>query len=321
MLQPKTQDYESRMQLLKRQHEDEITVTSTVTPSSLLSSVTTRSAQSPEDESKTDKPMQFRIIDLAERCPPIEKCNSRAKRPGVEEEENGSAMAPRNVSYKRFPPQFSQPLTERACIVNNPQETKRQEMLEHCRVNRVSLRRAMSLLQVGSDAVQRAQHEQAISTLEEAAELLAYLKKPTARARCLDLLGQACSNSAQWNQSISHFFEAFLIREVELGRTHVDTINSLKHLGEVFLSSGNVRQARRCFAEVFWVQKAIFGTYHYCVAAAAHNLANAYDAEDNLLQAAIFYRTALEIYHCSGIHDSSATIQDLLYDLRRVQST
>lgn len=312
-------------QSLKRQHEDELTVTSTVTPSSLLSSITTMSNSIPTeqpDRKMMEQPVRFRIIDLAQRCPPEEKFNSRAKRPGVEEDDNnGSAMALPNVSYKRISPDSFLPIVQQACIADPQQEQQRNEMLAQRRGKRVSLKRAISLLQTGSDAVQQAQHEQAIPALEEAAELLEFLRKSTARARCLDLLGQACSNSARWNESIAYLFEAFMIREAELGRMHVDTVDTLKHLGEVFLCSGNVRQARSCFAEVFWIQRAIFGTEHCGVAAAAHDLANAYDAADDLLQAELYYRTALEIYHSSGVHDDSPTIQGLLSDLRRVQST
>lgn len=315
----KTQNDEPFTQSMKRQHDDELTASSTVTPSSLLSSATSMTIPYPNDvlDQKVEQSARFRIIDLAERCPPVK---IRSKRPGIEEEDNEAAIAPRKASYKRISPDFL-PVAERACIIDLQHEQQRLELLEYRRENRLALRQAVSLLHVGSTRVQRAQHEQAIPALQEAAKLLGTLQKSVARARSLDLLGQACSNSARWNESVSHLFEAFLIREAELGHTHVDTVDTLKHLGEVFLCSGNARQARNCFAEVFWIHKELFGTDHCCVAAAAHNLANAYDAEDDLRQAETFYRTALDIYHRVGVQDDSPIIQSLLSDLQRVQSS
>ncbi len=309
---------ESQTKTFKRQHDDELTASSTVTPSSLLSSATNMSNPHALDvlDRKVDPNSRFRIIDLAVRCPP-EK--AKTKRPGIQEEDNESAIAPRKVSNKRISPDTMPPV-EQTCIVDLQQEHERQVMLERRRENRVAFRRAVSMLHTGNAAVQLDQHHEAIPILEKAAKTFGVLHKAIARARCLDLLGQACSNSARWNESISHLFEAFLIREGELGPTHVDTVDTLKHLGEVFLCSGNAHQARNCFAKVFWIHRDLFGTEHRCVARDAHNLANAFDAEDDFLQAEIFYRTSLEIYRRAGDSDDSPTIQGLLNDLRRVQS-
>ncbi len=306
----------SKTQMFKRHLEDELTASSTVTPSSLLSSATNTSNPHALDvlDRKVVPNSRIRIIDLAERCP---SAKSRTKRPGIQEEDNESTIAPCNVSYKRISPDT---LPEPSCIVDLQQQLERQAMLDYRREHREAFRRAVSMLHTGNAAVQRDQHDEAIPILERAAETFGVLQKAIARARCLDLLGQACSNSARWNESISHLFEAFLIREGELGPTHVDTIDTLKHLGEVFLCSGNARQARNCFAKVFWIHRELFGTEHCCVARDAHNLANAFDAEDDLLQAEIFYRTSLEIYRKAGAPDNSPIIQGLLSDLRRVES-
>ena len=116
-------------QSLKRQHEDELTASSTVTPSSLQSHATSMSNPYPLHDvldRKVEQSARLRIIDLAERCPPV-----RSRRPGMQEEDNESTIAPRKVSYKRISPDV---LPVKTCIVNVQQEQQRLRCLRGARL-------------------------------------------------------------------------------------------------------------------------------------------------------------------------------------------
>lgn len=159
----------------------------------------------------------------------------------------------------------------------------------------------------------------AIQSLSAAAHGFALLHKPIAQAKSLNMLGIAAARSGQWDMALPSLYGAFETRRKFLGQWHVDTVDSLNNLGNVYWRMGNAEGARRCYWMVFWVRRAVFGVIHPSVAVSAHDVANSLRLSGRYTKAQTFYRASMEIYEKLGISRSNPAIGNLLKDIKHLQ--
>ncbi|GAX22862.1 hypothetical protein FisN_24Lh149 [Fistulifera solaris] len=186
--------------------------------------------------------------------------------------------------------------------------------------SRPSVRRARILVKWGSLQLKRGRLDAAIGVLAlSVKDVRALKKKDVAIALAANLLGIAFKKKKDWRKAICCFQESFLIRQRELGKQHVDTIDSLNHLGSSLLHLGDARGALKCFREVFWSRKSIFGATHPGVALASHDLANVLVTLGNYNEARKFYLTAWVIYHKLPLHKNHPSIIRLVQDIENLK--
>lgn len=189
-------------------------------------------------------------------------------------------------------------------------------------LNNVSscFRRAQVMLKLGTHQMNRGRVDAAIGSFARSIKEFRVLgKKDVALARAVNLLGSAFKSKSDWGRAVSCFRKAYSTRHRELGKCHVDTIDSLNHLESALLRCGDVKGARKCFWEVFWARKAIFGSAHPAVAIAAHDLANILSALRNYRDAKKFYLTAWVIYHNMALYKNHPSMVRLVQDIEHLK--
>jgi tetratricopeptide (TPR) repeat protein len=181
------------------------------------------------------------------------------------------------------------------------------------------LKRARVQLQLGSAHATAMQLELSIPMFLAAAEAFIKANKFVAAATALGRAGMAYCTARQWESAVEHLQQAFAIRHAHLGAWHVDTVDTLNQIGNVHMFSGNASQARRCYWEVFWVRKAIFGSNHPSVAVSAHELGNALYSSGLLEDADNFYQIAASIYDTMGMTTSHPCVARLFRNMKRLE--
>ena len=112
--------------------------------------------------------------------------------------------------------------------------------------------------------------------------------------------------------------EAFRIRQEQLGSHHVDTVDCLNQIAKVHVQANDLVEAQRCYWQVFWVRKAIFGAHHPSIAVAAHDLANVFYKRGSKDDANNFYQIALEVYDNMELPNENPAVARLLKDMKRL---
>lgn len=158
----------------------------------------------------------------------------------------------------------------------------------------------------------------AIGALAEAAQFWRKRRKPVALARALDRQGACLTALEFFDMALECFREAFSLRYKHLGPWHIDTIDSRKAMGHVYFVLRRVAEARNCFFEVFWVNKAIFQTDHLTVALSAYDLAKTMATEGLFDHARNFYRIAWNIYDQLKVSPSNPAVEQLLNDINHL---
>jgi hypothetical protein len=185
-----------------------------------------------------------------------------------------------------------------------------------------SMRRALSLLHSGLAQLEARKYNTALQSFGTAASIFRLSqKKPVALARALDLSGVAYSRISQWQLALNCLHDALALRQQELGLWHVDTVDTVKNMGNVYMRSGNARLARRCYWQVFQGRKAIFGMTHPSVAVSAHDLANAFRAEGRFAKAHKYYRISMELYEKMALPRSNPAIKNLIRDIKVLETS
>jgi tetratricopeptide (TPR) repeat protein len=146
-------------------------------------------------------------------------------------------------------------------------------------------------------------------------------KKLVAVAKALDCLGVTHSRcgAAYLDKALELLHEAFSIRRQELGVWHVDTVDTMNRIAKVHALADNFPEARRCYWEVFWVRKAIFGAQHPSVAVAAHDLANSFVQLGSLEDGSNFYEIAMEIFERMELPSGNPAVSRLFRDMKQLE--
>lgn len=158
----------------------------------------------------------------------------------------------------------------------------------------------------------------AVGALAEAAQFWRKRRKSVALARVLDRQGACLTALKLFEVALECFNEAYSLRHKHLGPWHIDTIDSRKSMGNVYFSLGQVSEARKCLFEVFWVQKAVFRTYHITVAMSAHDLAKVMTIEGLYDHARNFYKIAWNIYNHLRVPPTNSAVEQLLLDINHL---
>lgn len=118
--------------------------------------------------------------------------------------------------------------------------------------------------------------------------------------------------------AMSYLDRAFRIRVEKLGNMHIDTVETLNNIAGVQMKQEDFSGARDSYYEVFKMREAIFGSWHPCVAIAAHMLATAYTRLFQVKGARFYFNLALKTYERNGMghHPFANTIRRDLDDLR-----
>jgi tetratricopeptide (TPR) repeat protein len=172
----------------------------------------------------------------------------------------------------------------------------------------------------------------AINFYFHAAALFRHAQRPVALATALDAAAVAYGRARQQGldtmihrqHGVGRFFqclyEALELRKRELGAWHVDTVDTLQHLAQLCLVTGQAEQAARYYLEVVQLRKVIFGPRHAGTAVTAHGLANAYFQSHDLAAAEIWYEYALGVYHDMGLTlDKNPAVKKLVRDWKRLE--
>lgn len=146
-------------------------------------------------------------------------------------------------------------------------------------------------------------------------------RKHVAVAKALDCLGVTNSRcgALYLDKALELLQQAFQIRRQELGVWHVDTVDTMNQIAKVHALAENFPEARRCYWEVFWVRKGIFGAQHPSVAIAAHDLANAFVKLGSLEDGSNFYQIALEIFDRIELPSGNPAVSKLLRDMKQLE--
>jgi tetratricopeptide (TPR) repeat protein len=171
-------------------------------------------------------------------------------------------------------------------------------------------------LQIGDYAAAKSSFELAYCTFRR-------FRKHVAVAKALDCLGVTNSRcgAAYLAKALELLQEAFQIRRQELGVWHVDTVDTMNRIAKVHALANNFPEARRCYWEVFWVRKGIFGAQHPGVAVAAHDLANAFVKLGSLEDGSNFYQIAMEIFDRMELPSGNPAVSKLLRDMKQLEET
>jgi tetratricopeptide (TPR) repeat protein len=173
----------------------------------------------------------------------------------------------------------------------------------------------------------------AINYYFHAAALFCHAQCPVALATALDAVAVAYGRARQQGlhetmihrqHGLDRFFqclyEALELRKRELGPWHVDTVDTLQHLAQLCLVTGQAEMAARYYLEVVQLRKVIFGPRHAGTAVTAHGLANAYFQSHDLAAAEVWYEYALGVYHDMGLSlDKNPAVKKLVRDWKRLE--
>lgn len=171
----------------------------------------------------------------------------------------------------------------------------------------------------------------AIHSLLQAASIFRRFSKQVALANVLDNVGVVYCEAQRRgaaeplkNLYATPFFskcvvEALEIRRKELGPWHVDTVDTLQHLGNLCLTVGHPEKATSHFLEVVNLRKAIFGPYHPSIAVTAHFLGISYMQSHDTMAADVWFEYSLNIYDELGIPEDNPAVAKLLRDRHRAE--
>lgn len=170
----------------------------------------------------------------------------------------------------------------------------------------------------------------AIHSLLQAASIFRRFSKRVALANVLDNVAVTYCEALRRGQggslkkiyAVSFFsqclVEALEIRKEELGPWHVDTVDTLQHLGSLCLALGHPDKATSHYLEVINLRKAIFGPHHPSTAVTAHCLGNAYLQSHDTMAAGVWFEYSLNIYNELNIPDDNPAVARLLRDRERL---
>lgn len=184
-----------------------------------------------------------------------------------------------------------------------------------------NLETADAYMELGQAELQVNEYVGAKSSFQSAYCTFRRFRKYVAIAKALDCLGVANSRggAACFDQSLELLQDAFWIRRQKLGVWHVDTVDTMNRIAMVHALAENFSEARRCYWEVFWVRKAIFGAQHPSVAVAAHGLANSFVKLGSLEDGSNFYHIAMEIFDKMGLPSENPAVSKLLRDMKQLE--
>jgi len=192
-----------------------------------------------------------------------------------------------------------------------------------CSYGNDTFQTAAALMDLGNAHMNAHEYVEAEQAFQQAHHIFYKYRKPLGMAHALDRVGLACSRQGNavktTDRALQYLSKAFEIRHAELGPWHVDTVDTLNHLATVHLQANHLHEARRCFWEVFWVRKAIFGAGHPGVAVSAHDLANAFLKLGALEDAGNFFNIAMEIYDKMELTNENPAVKRLSRDMKRLE--
>jgi len=137
-------------------------------------------------------------------------------------------------------------------------------------------------------------------------------------AKALDKVGLAAGRSRSAGNlklAMAALSEGFDIRYESLGPMHVDTVDSLNNMAGVHLHMRDYHLARKAYHEVYIVRQIIFGPRHPSVAITAHALGGVHLKLSQVVDAARYYRRAMEVYKKLKLKSDNPTMKRLLKDI------
>lgn len=193
------------------------------------------------------------------------------------------------------------------------------------------LQTAKLYLQLGLTEQEAHQYPAAINSFFQAAAIFRHISRPVALATALDHAAVAYCKAHQESMTtlihrqhkVSRFYrclyEALQLRKHELGPWHVDTVDTLQHLAQLCLSTGQAATAAGHYLEVVHLRKAIFGPNHPGTAVTAHCLGNAYLQAHDTVAAELWYDHALAVYNSMQLPNGNPAVAKLLRDRKRLE--
>jgi len=138
--------------------------------------------------------------------------------------------------------------------------------------------------------------EKAFPCFERAANILRPYREryPIMLASALD--GVGCTHPSEGPAALQSLHIALALRIQNLGPRHVDTVDTMHHLGLVFLKGKNARGSRRCFSQAAILRAQIFGPAHPSVAGSVYLLAKSFILKGDRRQAEYYLDLSEKIY-------------------------
>ena len=119
--------------------------------------------------------------------------------------------------------------------------------------------------------------------------------------------------------------KCFHIRYQALGPTHIDTVETVNKIANIYMALGMYSSAIKDFMEVMQLRAAIFGDYHPSVAIAARAMGQVFLKQELTSEAKTYLLKALNIFAMAGLPEHPAAVQlrddvtALGFDLARVE--
>lgn len=184
-----------------------------------------------------------------------------------------------------------------------------------------SLQAAEAMIELGNAHLRIGEFDVAAESFENARHVYSEMKRPLGVAKTLFRLGAVClamGGEDDARGAVDLFLEALWIRHDNLDPWHVDTIETMNQLGHAYRQSNDLENARKCFWQVFWIRRAIFGGCHPGVAIAAHDLANTLFCTGAIDDARNFYQIAMGVYEDMDLPFKNPSVVRLRRDMQRV---
>jgi tetratricopeptide (TPR) repeat protein len=182
---------------------------------------------------------------------------------------------------------------------------------------------AEAYLELGNAHMNAKEYLTAQRSFQSAYRIFRDVHKPLGVALAMERMGVATMYDARDTDALQRAYtvllEAFRLRQTELGNWHTDTVDCMNWIAKVHMLSNNLHEAQRCYWQVFWVRRAIYGSDHPSCAVSAHDLANCFIKSSNLNDSKTFYRIAMEIYEKMNLPDENPAVARLLRDMKRME--
>ena len=127
-------------------------------------------------------------------------------------------------------------------------------------------------------------------------------------AKCWDALGLAQSGGTSASadktgllMGLQSLRKCFKIRYDELGPWHIDTVETMNKMCNIYLKLRWYSRAKEGFMEVLTMRSAILGEQHPSVAVAAHSLGTLHIRRNETEQAKAYFMQALDIFALCGL--------------------
>jgi len=175
-----------------------------------------------------------------------------------------------------------------------------------------------ALLRTASDLLAKDQCQSSIGVFQQAISRLQ--GAPVALASTLYSLSSAYRQLGRHEAALKALHASLALRREHLSMHHIDTVDTLQRMSNVFLEASNYRGARRCAWQVLVVRHAVFGPNHGGVATALACLATVFRVGKRFVRARTYYELAIECYtdHI-GLAWNSKTVQGLQQQLDEVK--